>query len=331
MTLVIEWIRAWADADVELVPFAGGANNRVYEVRTATGKYFLKHYFSNASGDTTRLDAEFGFLSVLYPYATRFLPKPMVCNKDLNVAVYSHLGGHQVESGGLTLALVNQAVEFVRVINLYDARKKAVLLKDAVEACFSMSEHLDVTQRRINRLKKLEATSGVYMEMTDWLNHDLEVVWDRIKNDCLGHFNNRKQLHDKLLQQERCISPSDFGFHNAFVDVNGKIKFYDFEYAGWDDPVKLVCDFFCQPQVPVSLKYLDEFIEQIQKGLELDDDFRYKVELLMPVYQIKWCCLLLNEFLPQGRVRRVFARKEMLGDAGIRKQFEKAKKKLLLV
>ena len=28
--------------------------------------------------------------------------------------------------------------------------------------------------------------------------------------------------------------------------------FIDFEYAGWDDPSKLICDFFCQPAVKAT-------------------------------------------------------------------------------
>ena len=32
---------------------------------------------------------------------------------------------------------------------------------------------------------------------------------------------------------ERCISPSDFGFHNALVDERGIVRFLDFEYSGW--------------------------------------------------------------------------------------------------
>jgi hypothetical protein len=33
-----------------------------------------------------------------------------------------------------------------------------------------------------------------------------------------------------------------------------------------------------------------------------------RVRCLFPVYQIKWCCILLNDFLPLGRTRRLFAR-----------------------
>ena len=56
--------------------------------------------------------------------------------------------------------------------------------------------------------------------------------------------------------QESVLSPSDFGFHNALLGPDGKLCFIDFEYAGWDDPAKLICDFFCQPQTPVPQAHL---------------------------------------------------------------------------
>jgi len=51
-----------------------------------------------------------------------------------------------------------------------------------------------------------------------------------------------------LPADETCLSPSDFGFHNALVDPSGALSFLDFEYAGRDDPAKPVSDFFCQPK-----------------------------------------------------------------------------------
>ena len=38
---------------------------------------------------------------------------------------------------------------------------------------------------------------------------------------------------------DRCVSPSDFGFHNAIVRGSGEICFIDFEYAGWDDSAQV--------------------------------------------------------------------------------------------
>ena len=48
------------------------------------------------------------------------------------------------------------------------------------------------------------------------------------------------------------IISSDFGFHNV-INKNNKLFFIDFEYAGLDDPIKLICDFYCQPDQFINL------------------------------------------------------------------------------
>ena len=58
-----------------------------------------------------------------------------------------------------------------------------------------------------------------------------------------------------LPKSERCLSPSDFGFHNAICDVNGVYHFVDFEYFGWDDPAKMICDFILHPGMDLPNKY----------------------------------------------------------------------------
>ena len=106
----------------------------------------------------------------------------------------------------------------------------------------------------------------------------------------------------------RCVSLSDFGFHNALLADGGRIVFLDFEYAGWDDPVKTVCDFFHQPQISVPGAYYDMLVSAVG-GLTGDAGaFRARADLLMPVYGMKWVCILLNDFTAAGAARRRFSR-----------------------
>jgi hypothetical protein len=106
--------------------------------------------------------------------------------------------------------------------------------------------------------------------------------------------------------EHRVLSPSDFGFHNALKDEAGKLWFFDFEYAGWDDPAKLLCDFFCQPQVPVSIEHADRFLETLQMAVG-DEDLPARYKMLLPLHAAKWACILLNEFLKPDAERRRFA------------------------
>src|SRR5439155_14780781 len=88
---------------------------------------------------------------------------------------------------------------------------------------------------------------------------------------------------------------------------DGTICFIDFEYAGWDDVAKTVCDFFLQPAVPVPWSYFSEF-----RSIALQDFadvglHEQRIDILLPVHQVKWCCILLNDFLSVAGLRRTFA------------------------
>ena len=122
------------------------------------------------------------------------------------------------------------------------------------------------------------------------------------------------------------MSPSDFGFHNALLDSLGRLCFFDFEYAGWDDPAKLVGDFFCQVEVPVSRRFLAGFAEGIASTYPQPDALIERIQLLFPVYQLKWCCIVLNEFLPAGRARREFSEAHLCADRQPEIQLRKARK-----
>ena len=50
----------------------------------------------------------------------------------------------------------------------------------------------------------------------------------------------------------RSLVPSDFGFHNSLRRPDGSLAFVDFEYFGWDDPVKLTADILLHPGRPLA-------------------------------------------------------------------------------
>jgi hypothetical protein len=114
-------------------------------------------------------------------------------------------------------------------------------------------------------------------------------------------------IDEPIGADERCLSPSDFGFHNALMDDEGHLTFLDFEYAGLDDPAKLVSDFFCQPEVPVPLAYHAHFIDRMERRLALDAAAIARCRLLLNSYRVKWTCIILNDFVLLDSARRAFA------------------------
>ena len=92
-----------------------------------------------------------------------------------------------------------------------------------------------------------------------------------------------------------------------------QLRFIDFEYFGWDDPVKLVSDTAIHPGSDLPEAVARRLIERLSRDFEAEDPaFRGRVvTLLYPVFGMIWCLIILNDFLPESRSRRVLA------DAGV--------------
>ncbi len=173
----------------------------------------------------------------------------------------------------------------------------------AAEACFSLEQHLACLVRRVERLSGIDVLSDVDREMCEFVHGELAPR----AADLARTLSEIRGAADELSHEDRCLSPSDFGFHNALMRPGGEVCFMDFEYAGWDDPAKLVCDFFHQVAVPVAPGFLPAFAQAIAGLTQRPGETLQRIAQLLPVYRLKWCCIVLNDFLSDGRDRRGFA------------------------
>jgi hypothetical protein len=161
---------------------------------------------------------------------------------------------------------------------------------------------------------------------------ELAPAWQSVLAAARAHAAAAGLTHDRPLDPaDRCVSPSDFGFHNALREPDGRLRFIDFEYAGWDDPAKLVCDFFCQPAVPAPPGAFDRFAAAVGRRSAEPAALVARTNLLLPVYRVKWVCIMLNEFLPVGGSRRAFAGSAAEHDARKAAQLGKARAALAAV
>jgi hypothetical protein len=308
----------------ELSRLAGGKNNQVYRFDTEAGvPLVLKRYFSDPRDGRDRLSAEWNFLERAWQDGVRSIPQPLAKDTGAHAALYSFVAGRKLDAGELEAAHIDAAADFILAIN---AQKRSDV-EFASDACFSISDHLQLVERRLLRLATLDQEVPHAAEAQRFVFTNLQRAWDGVRDRAVHEaLALGLDLHRTLSGAECCLSPSDFGFHNALATGDGRIIFLDFEYAGRDDPAKLVVDFFCQPQVPVPHSCRDRFIAKLT-ALPLDDAAKARCRILLDVARVKWACILLNDFLPVGAARRAFA------DASERErrctaQLEKAKAKL---
>ena len=106
-----------------------------------------------------------------------------------------------------------------------------------------------------------------------------------------------------LPEDERILSPSDFGFHNTIVKPDGSFWFVDFEYAGWDDRAKLLGDLVHQIDIPIPSHFygiIRDNLAASHPNPTLESKF---LDILTPIYGLKWIAIILNPFTQLGMER----------------------------
>lgn len=146
------------------------------------------------------------------------------------------------------------------------------------------------------------------------LAESLDQGWKRIMSD----FSTAIKMHGlsldaKIPQSSLILSPSDFGPHNSIVTKQAgatreRLVFLDFEYTGWDDPAKLICD------VKFSVAHDMSWDERIQfenlvfkllKDLGKDEGLKSRVACTEPLIEFEWVLIVLNLFDPEVARRKL--------------------------
>lgn len=282
-----------------LVRLQGGINNRVYRCSDGNQRWVIKGYAPIQAGQRDRMQAEVDFLRFAAQAAPSFTPELLQVDPERRCVVLEHLEGEAFPEGlAPTKAAVGEAVEFFRQLNAEPLLARKSILLDAAEGFLSLREHLGNVRQR------LEGMGCAHLEAA--IRPQAETLLQQLHNE-FAHTEERTNslidqgmVADAIAPEERCVSPSDFGFHNAIRTATG-IRFIDFEFAGWDDPGKTLVDFIFQPRVPVP-----EESSALLIALHPDqsNEVRIRYTALKPILRIKWLCIMLAVLQP-GRLTQM--------------------------
>jgi hypothetical protein len=316
-------------AGLQVRPGASGGNSRIYLLTSGGRTLVAKHYFRHACDARDRLQAEWAFLEYAAGAGIGCVPRPVARDQASGIGIYQYIAGRNIGAENVSLTRIQEAAAFFLALNRPAQRQAAERLGPASEACFSIAEHLALVDGRVARLAGIPASSDEDLAARAFVK-SLEQRWREVREHILRA--TRAAGRDPAAQvEERCVSPSDFGFHNALERENGELCFLDFEYAGWDDPAKMAGDFFAHPGVPVSPEHFDDFARITMGFSRHAAALEARARLLQPLFRIKWCCIVLNEFVPEAAQRRRFAMPGADPAAAKRRQLGKARRLLASV
>ena len=207
----------------------------------------------------------------------------------------------------LPLILATDPYSQENLFNFINGKKVKKITKKDIAQCINFIKKINfqISNKKISNFKM--ATEACIS------------IDDHIKTaEKIAKENNSSSLKEK----ELILSPSDFGFHNV-IKKKSKLYFFDFEYAGKDDPVKLMSDYICQPDYKLNMNQINYFYKNILKIFNNKKKINKRFQAVIYIHRIKWCCVILSEILNKKYFKR---RKFAKSNINLRKCFNKAKK-----
>ena len=296
--------RRFLELDVKGVELRkGGGNSRLYRLSLGTSHraLALKVYPDRQHDTRTRLQTEFTACQELgrlgYP-----VPGAYAADPALNWSLYEWVDGVLIENDDERF--LSEAAGFIE--RLYsDSRNGAFSHAPhqwglASEACLSGEEIVRQIEGRLRRLASVNSP-----ELQHFLEDEFQPLFTSVTT--IAQANCGEVFATELAQELRIASPSDFGSHNALRTGDGRTLFLDFEYFGWDDPVKLASDCYWHPAMHLGEGAKAFWLTHCCRIFREDPSFQRRLASYLPLFGLKWSLIILNEFLSRNAAVRVHA------------------------
>lgn len=278
----------------ELKVLNGGRNNRVIQANhPSLGSVVIKDYFAEIPDSLERLTREWNYLTQLKKAQISDVPLPLFRDTKNGYAVFSFVKGKKLLCNEITDEHVVSAAK--HIVKLSQTSVDGINNAKGMQS--TLSGHLDDVRLRMNRLREAAERTQENVQLKKFLTDRLEPLWEARQDQI------KKKDEEKFETISYHLSPSDFGFHNILLNKK-KLSFIDFEYAGKDDLAKLTTDFMLAPAIPITADQSYIFREYLIKYADLDFNFSNRVDVLYPIAQVKWICIILNDFIDLESVRK---------------------------
>lgn len=282
---------------------AGGRNSRIYHVRRDDKEFALKQYPSRRDDPRDRLATEVGALRLMEDHHVTSVPRVVGIDRERNYALLTWIEGSEVATIGAKD--IECAVAFLAAVHTLRRAPGAAEQPLAAEACLSGGEIERQITERLATLRTLAADDG---DLGDFLEHAFAPALARALRAAQSAMRAADlDFAGEVPQEWRSLVPSDFGFHNSLRRRDASLAFVDFEYFGWDDPVKLTADILLHPGRPLSAPHRRRFRQAVVGLYGEGREFETRLAAYLPLFGLRWVLILLNEFIPERWRRRQLA------------------------
>lgn len=215
------------------------------------------------------------FFSNLQP---KFHPTPINYNPVYGSAIYSWIEGNSIHR--VNKRYLDNVVQYLKIINNNLNQKKKLNKFKASASCFSKKDIFLQINSRFNSFNKIKNNNlTLYLSSLREYFHNLKC-------------NLKTSNNIYFPKKDLIISPSDLSIKNFIYSYNNEFFFIDYEYLGYDDSIKLICDTIIHPANKLNTRYAKYFVHEFNLKISPINFDRFKQ--YFPFYCLIWCLIILN-------------------------------------
>jgi hypothetical protein len=275
----------------------GGRNSRIFRLDSNTGSSALKFYREDNNSVRDRFDAETSALTLFNERGINCVPKIIAQDRENNCILMKWIDGEPVPN--FNQDDINELLDFLKAVHEISKSFNSNEIRFATDACLNGNEIVAQISRRLERL---QPSKNIFPDLSEFIDNDFIPAFKEISHFSKeAYLKNGITIDQNISQEKLTLSPVDIGFHNCLRTEN-RLFFIDYEFFGWDDPVKLVADTLQHPGSILSWGDNTLLQNKLESLYMIDENFMFRLNCLYPLFGLKWCMIMLNQFLPNYNV-----------------------------
>lgn len=288
---------------LSVVSKQSGGNSVVYGVSADDKLYAVKLYPPYTPGGRDRLASELAVYQFFLQQQVSMVPQLRAYCEQKRWLIIDWIDGIHLET--YTPGHIQQALDFIQLTANLSQTQAAAVLPQAAEPCLSLQGLIAQIQQRLKRLLNQSDDKSLHI----FLLNEFKTAFSELHKRAIQGYKTLGLPVDCALSEDNwALIPADFGFHNILCTSAGQFYFFDFDYFGWDDPVKLLSDILWHPKMTLTDGQKKQFIAGFSTIFSSDALFSQRFDYHFPLFGLRWVLILLNEFIAEFWQNRQHAR-----------------------
>jgi hypothetical protein len=273
-------------SDAAWEPVSTGPFNQVFKVHTRDGVYALKWY-GQGRGAAVRFLTEQAWYDLLKPLAQRHMPEAVVWQAARRCVLLKWVEGASLKAEDLTPAALADLLALVSALHRLRPAAVGRAFPPASGACFSLLDRLDsVGQGAEKTARQLTGLRGAKALAGRW-----EPAWQVVMSAVLKRAEKAGVDPRMVLPlNQRMLAAPDWGLHQALRTAEGRLVFFDFDGAGWEDPAWWLAGVFTRWEVALPLQHWNSLVPAAVRLLGVDSETVRRAALLLPASRFHQLC-----------------------------------------